>query len=67
MELVSAAATNTTSTCHSQRIENNERAKIVKTAHECKQYKYENRDDIPINGKVPRKYGSLSSHRRYIV
>ncbi len=43
--------TNPTPTCHNQRIENNEREEIVTTAHECEWYKYENRDDIPINGK----------------
>ena len=51
--LVTANATTTptpTPTCHNQRIENNEREEIVTTAHECEWYKYENRDDIPING-----------------
>ena len=53
--LVTANTTTTptptpTPTCHNQRIENNEREEIVTTAHECEWYKYENRDDIPING-----------------
>ena len=36
-----ATTTTTAPTCHSQRIENNERAEIVATVHECEWYKYE--------------------------
>ena len=57
-EPASVMATTTTTaapTCHSQRTENNEKAGIVTTTHECEWYKYENRDDIPINGKVWKK------------
>ena len=67
-ELMEAAAsvtgtTTTTTACtrQSQRIENNEREGIVATVHECEWHKYENRDDIPINGKVPKKMGNSTS------
>ena len=52
---VMGATTTTAPICHSQRIENNEREGIVTTAPECEWYIYENRDGIPINGKVQKK------------
>ncbi len=49
--LVTGTTTTTAPTCHSQRIENDKRTGIVAPVHECEWNKYENRDDIQINGK----------------
>ena len=59
---VPGTTTTTVTTRHSQRIENNERAGIVATAHECEWHKYENKDDIPINGKVAKKKWGIRLH-----
>ena len=68
LALVTAITTTTAPTCYSQRIENNERVGILTSAYfECKWYKCENRDDIPINGNVPYKMWNLSSQWRYFV
>ena len=56
---VPGTTTTTVTTRHSQRIEDNERAGIVATTHECEWHKYENKDDIPINGKVAKKNGEF--------
>ncbi len=53
--LVKGTTTTTACTCQSRRIENNKREGIIATVHECEWYKYENRDDIPLNGKLPKK------------
>ena len=46
---------------HSRQIGETKRVRTVATAHDCEWYEYENKDNIPLNGKVTRKMENLSS------
>ena len=67
MTMAPVPASVATNIYHGRQIGDGKRVRTVTTAHDYERYEYENKDNIPLNGKVTRKMGNLSSSWKYIV